>query len=179
MLLRLPIHARMDGTIGDAGGVFRMTDEWPVPASLKGRVPIVQPCLSQKAHERQKRLILAWSPQSQIDAALSQPQPHLLRTDILRALANIPDQAVLGPRLAALQKTPWLVAGARPIPPEDVLALPPDVDEAARTVLLKEDDTPPFIPAQKLVIDIREDAGFAHLREWVLPDRRDPSQHWR
>lgn len=172
LLLRLPIHARMDGTIGDAGGVFRMTDEWPVPASLKGRVPIVQPCLSQKAHERQKRLILAWSPESQIDAALSQPQPHLLRTDILRALANIPDQAVLGPRLAALQKTPWLVAGARPIPPEDVLALPPDVDEAARTVLLKEDDTPPFIPAQKLAIDIREDAGFAHLREWVLPDQQ-------
>jgi hypothetical protein len=172
LLLRLPIHARVDGTIGDAGGVFHMTDEWPVPASLEGRVPILQPCLSQKAHERQKRLIPAWSPQSQIEAALSQPQPHLLRNDILRALANIPDQAVLGPRLAALQKTPWLVAEGKPIPPEDVLALPPDVDEAARTVILKEGDPPPFMPAQKLAIDIREHAGFKHLREWVLPDQQ-------
>lgn len=59
LLVRLPIHARMDETIGDAAGVFRVTDEWPVPASLEGRVPIVQLCSSQKALERQKRLIMA------------------------------------------------------------------------------------------------------------------------
>jgi hypothetical protein len=172
LLRRLPIHARMDETVGDAAGVFHVTDEWPVPVSLVGRVPIVQMCLSPKAQERQKRLILAWSPQSQIEVGLSQPQPHLLWREILHALAKIPDKAELAPQLAALQKTPWLVVEGKPFPPEDVLALPPDVDEAARTVLLKDGDTPPFMPATKLAIDIREDTGFAHLKEWVLPDQR-------
>lgn len=171
LLRRLPIHLRSDGTIGDAEGVFR-ENEWRVPESLRAHVRIALPCSNKKAHNRLKQLITAWSPQSQIETALAQPQPHLLLSDILHALANILDKAELGSRLAALQKTPWLMAEGKPIPPEDVLALPPDVDEAARTVLLKDGDRPPFMPAHKLAIDIREDAGFAHLKEWVLPDQQ-------
>ena len=53
-----------------------------------------------------------------------------------------------------------------------MLALPPTVDEAARALLLKSGETPPFLPVAKLAIDVREHPGFAHLEKWILPDRR-------
>ena len=68
-------------------------------------------------------------------------------------------------------QTPWLVADERPIAPQDVLALPPSVDEAARALLLRSGRHAPFLPVRKLAIDVREHPGFAHLEKWILPDQ--------
>ena len=171
LLIRLPIHERRDGTVGDGKGIFRETKEWPVPEALRAVVSIVQPCRSQKARERQGQLIGAWSPLSQIEVVLGCDDPHRFRGDILDALAKLessPDERLLD----ALRAKPWLLADGQPVAPQDVLALPSVVDEAARALLLKNGEAPPFLPAAKLAIDVREHRGFDHLGKWVLPDRR-------
>ncbi len=73
--------------------------------------------------------------------------------------------------LDALRAKSWLFADGRPVKPQDVLALPPAVDEAARALPLKNGDASRFLPAAKLTIDVREHRGFDHLGKWVLPDR--------
>jgi hypothetical protein len=171
LLIRLPIHERRDGTVADGKGIFRETKEWPVPEALRAVVSVVRPCRSQKAGERQGQLIRAWSPLSQIEVALGCDDPHRLRGEILDALAKLessPDERLL----ATFRAKPWLLAGGQPVAPQDVLALPPAVDEVARLLLLKNGETPPFLPAARLAIDVREHRGFVHLKEWVLPDRR-------
>lgn len=171
LLIRLPVHERRDGTIGDGRDVFRATVEWSVPEALQAVVSIVQPCRSQKARERQERLIEAWSPHSQIKLALACADPHRFRGEILDALAKLgspPDEQLL----EALRAKPWLVADEQLVLPQDVLALPPTVDEEARALLLKSGETPPFLPVAELAIDVRGHRGFGHLEKWVLPDRR-------
>ena len=170
LLRRLPIHARFDGTVGTAEKVFREA-AWPIPEVLRPHVPTIQPCANRQARERQERLIDAWSPLSQIEVALVCTDPHRFRGAILDALAKLED-----PRdeqlLEALRAKPWLLADEQPVRPQDVLALPPTVDEAARALLLKSGETPPFLPVAKLSIDVREHGGFGSLERWVLPDRR-------
>ncbi len=171
LLILLPIHERQDGTVGAGKGIFRETKEWPVPEPLRAVVSIVRPCQSQKARERQGQLIGAWSPESQIDVALSCSDPHSLRGVILDAFAGLqspPD----GPIIERLRVRSWLFADGHPVKPLDILALPPAVDEAARVLLLNNGETPPFLPAARLAIDVRAHRGFDQLIRWVLPDRR-------
>jgi hypothetical protein len=171
LLIRLPIHERRDGTVGDGNGIFRETKEWLVPEALRAVVSIVQPWRSPKARERQGQLIGAWSPLSQIEVALGCDDPHRFRGEILDALAKLessPDERLL----AIFRAKPWLLADGQPVAPQDVLALPSAVDEAARALLLKNEEAPPFLPAAKLAIDVREHRGFDHLGKWVLPDSR-------
>ncbi|MEP4033076.1 hypothetical protein [Roseibium polysiphoniae] len=171
LLIRLPIHERQDGTVGDGKGVFRQTKEWSVPEALRAAVSIVRPCQSRKARELQGQLIEAWSPESQIKVALSCDDPHRLRSEILDALAEFrspPD----GCLLEGLSAKFWLFADGHPVKPQDVLALPQAVDEAARALLLKNEEAPPFFPAARLAIDVREHRGFDHLGKWILPDGR-------
>ncbi len=170
LLRHLPIHVRSDGTTGDAENVFREAD-WPVPEALRPHVLRIQPCNSKRARERQERLIEAWSPRSQIEAALAQAEPHHFHHEILDALAKL-ESPPEGRLREALGAKPWLLADEQPVRPQDVLALPPTVDEAARALLLKSGETPPFLPVAKLPIKVREHRGFARLEEWILPDPR-------
>lgn len=170
LLRRLPIHVRSDGTVGTAEKVFREA-AWPIPEVLRPHVLTIQPCANRQARKRQERLIEAWSPRSQIEVALACTDPHRFRGAILDALAELevpPDEQLL----EALRAKPWLLADEQPVRPQDVLALPPTVDEAARALLLKSGETPPFLPAAKLAIDVRGHRGVGHLEKWVLPDRR-------
>ena len=170
LLRRLPIHVRSDGTTGNAENVFREAD-WPIPEALTLHVLTIRPCNNRQARERQEQLIEAWSPRRQIEVALARADPHRFRSEILDALAKLespPDER----SFEALCAKPWLLADKAPVRPQDVLALPPTVDEAARALLLKSGETPPFLPVAKLAIDVREHRGFAHLEKWILPDRR-------
>lgn len=173
LLRRLPIHVRADGAISDAENVFREAD-WPIPASLREHVRTIQPCSNPVTRERQKRLITSWSPHSQIEIALSQQEPHRLRSDILDALAKLAaENSKPEPRLIeGIRTVAWVIADERPIAPQDILALPPSVDDAARALLLRSGQTAPFVPVRKLAIDVREHPGFAHLEKWILPDQR-------
>jgi hypothetical protein len=158
LLRRLPIHVRSDGIIGNLEGVFREAD-WKIPETLRPYVLTVQPCANRQARERQERLIEAWSPLSQIEVALDRDDPYRFRGEILDALAKLespPDE----PLLDALRAKPWLLADGQPVAPQDVLALPSAVDEAARALLLKNGEAPPFLPAAKLAIDVRERSSW-------------------
>ncbi|MGO6755911.1 sacsin N-terminal ATP-binding-like domain-containing protein [Rhizobium ruizarguesonis] len=172
LLIRLPIHERRDGAIGDGIGVLHSRDEWPVPKALQAVVSLVRPCRSPKARERQEQIIEPWSPRTQIEVALNQAEPHRFLGEILAALANL--TSLPGEHLLkSLRAKPWLLADEQPIRPSDVLALPPTVDEVTRALLLKSGERPPFFPVTKLAIDVREHLGFAHLEEWVLLNRRE------
>ena len=132
LLRRLPIHVRSDGTTGNAENVFREAD-WPIPEALTLHVLTIRPCNNRQARERQERLIEAWSPRRQIEVALARADPHRFRCEILDALAKLespPDER----SFEALCAKPWLLADKAPVRPQDVLALPPTVDEAARAL---------------------------------------------
>ena len=140
------------------------------PCRVTGRrgrqhVRTIQLCSNPVARERQQRLITAWSPQSQLEIALSRTEPHCLRSDVLDALAKLAaEKSEPEPRLReALRTAPWLAADERRIAPQDVLALPPSVDEAARALLLRSGQPAPFLPVRKLAIDVREHPGFVLL----------------
>jgi hypothetical protein len=173
LLRRLPIHDRSDGTVGDAANVFREAD-WPIPPLLREHVLTVRPCNNPAAGDKQQRLITAWSPKSQLEIALSRTNPHRLWREILNALAELSaGKTELEPRLLeALRTIPWLVAEGASIAPGNVLTLPSSVDEAARALLLRDDQAPSFWPARKLGIDLREHPGFSYLEKCVLPDQR-------
>ncbi len=170
LLRRLPIHARSDGTLDSADDVFREAT-WPIPDVLRPHVQTNQPFNSEQARQRQEQLIEAWSPQSQIRVALAQNEPHRFCDEILNALAELdsPPDGLLREELSA---QPWLLADQQKLNPQDVLALPSTVDEAARALLLKHGETPPFLPVAKLAIAVREHRGFPYLEKWILPNRR-------
>ena len=173
LLRRLPIHSRSDGSVGTAENVFREVD-WPIPLSLKEHVLTIRPCQHPEALERQQDLIPAWSPHAQIETALSRIEPHVFRMEILDALGKLFDQNenLSQDLTGSLRKTCWLVAEGAPIAPQDILALPQSVDDAARAVLLSDGERPPFFPANKLPIDVREHPAFVRLEKHVLPDQR-------
>ena len=169
LLARLPIFARTDGTVGNASGVFRETPEWPIPGSMEAHVKVVQPALSRKTQDRQSRVISAWTPEAQVETALKLLEPHRYCGEILQGLAAVQPEGSISHLLPTLRETPWLIAEATPITPADVLALPSNVDEAARVTLLTEGKTLAFSTAQKLTIDIRNSDGFEKLRHSILP----------
>ena len=169
LLRRLPIHLRSDGTTGNAENVFREAD-WPIPEALEPHVLTIRLRDDRQTRERQERLIVAWSPRSQIEVALAQTEPHRFHSEILGALAKLespPDERLR----ETLRAKPWLLADEQPVRPQDVLALPQSVDEAARALLLRSGETPSFLPVAKLAIEVREHRGFVRLEEWILPDR--------
>ena len=169
LLARLPIFQRTDGTVGDASGVFLATTEWSIPLSMEVYVDVVQPAASRRAHARQTSIVKAWTPESQIETALALPEPHRYCGEVLQGLAAVPEGSI-GHLLSMLRETPWLITEATPIAPAYVLALPPNVDEAARLTLFREGEIPVFSTAQKLAIDIRNSDGFENLRRWILPN---------
>ena len=147
LLRRLPIHLRSDGKVGDAKSIFWEAD-WPIPAKMRESVLTAQPSSNAQAFERQQRLITNWSPISQLEFALSQNEPQQFWEEILGALAErFTEELELEEYLVEqLRTTSWLMVDERPVAPNDVLALPATVDVAARAILLKDGEEPPFLP---------------------------------
>lgn len=175
LLRRLPIHARSDGTVGDADGIYvEIETEWPIPAMLKQEIVSVQPCRNPKAHERQKKLIHHWSPTAQVETALRAARPHILRKQILDALAALSVPSGECALVTQLRETPWLAVDDAPVRPADVLALPPSVGEHASALLTTDEGIPAFVLADALPDDIEQHPGFQYVREHLLPDE-DPS----
>jgi len=172
LLRQLPIHVRSDGTVGDADNAF-VEGSWPIPASLRNHILTVQLSPDLRVRARQQQILTAWTPTSQIEQALTLPDPHCWHAEILDALdAFGRKEERPGLKLTdALQERPWLVAGGVPVAPRDVLSLPPSVDEAASQLLIADGQRPAFFPARELAIDIRGHAAFARLTEWILPDQ--------
>ena len=173
LLRELPVHTRMDGSVGNAFDIYRVVHDWPIPKSLHRTVPTIKPCNDPNALKRQNDLISPWSPGSQIEVAIAQSEPHRLREDILDALASVKRQVELDSQLSNIQQRPWLLVGGKPISPKDILTLPQSVNEAAKQTLVVEGDVCPFMPDQDLAVDIRKHDGFENLGKWILPDHED------
>ncbi len=173
LLRRLPIHARSDGTIGGAENAFVERD-FAVPQSLRDGVLTISLHAARDLRRRQEKILKPWTPAVQIEAVVSLQEPHHFRKEVLDALARLSaDGNDIEPDTSgALRTKRWLVANGRPIAPEDVLALPSAVDEAARTLLGKQGEAPPFEPVGGLAVDIRQHSAFEYLCKWILPDRR-------
>ena len=171
LLQRLPIHDRSDGTVGDGDGIYREAD-WPIPAALTKHVVTVQLCGNPEARKRQKSLILPWSPTAQIEIALRRTEPQVFWKEILNALTKLPTPSGEHDSALAtqLRKVRWLVADGVPVSPDNVLALPPGVDEQARALLQAGEERPAFVPMDALSIDIRQHAGFEYVKKHLLPD---------
>lgn len=165
----LPIHVRSDGTVDHAEGVFLAIEAWPIPASLSAHVQTVVLSSHPNARRRQKRLIPNWSPRAQVDTALSRPEPHVFRSEILDALAGISDGSSVS---AELRTTRWLAVDERPVAPVDIWRLPRPVEDAARSLFSSMKRPPRFFTVDCLPVEIREHSGFRCVEEHLLPDHR-------
>ena len=146
-LLGLPIHDRSDDTVGAADGLYR-EDGWSVPDRLRPRVTTAILSDDPQVRSRQQRTIRAWSPTAQIDTVLSFPDAHRYHKELLEALSQSLDHnESLDPDLKKrLREVAWITVDGNPVALNDVLNLPPSVEEAA---------TPYF----------RDSAGFVFARE--------------
>ena len=169
VLRSLPIHVRSDGTVGGAEGVFLATEAWPIPESLHPHVPTATLSSHPSARKRQKKLIPNWSPHTQINTALSRPEPHVFRSEILDALARIPDGSGAG---AEVRTTRWLAVDGTPVAPGDVWRLPQAVESAARSLFSSREPAAAFFTVDCLPVEIREHSGFRCVEEHLLPDHR-------
>ena len=183
VLKALPIHARSDGNVGNAEGVFFEAEAWTIPRSLKEHVHTVVLSSHPKARQRQVNLIPHWSPRAQIDTALSRPEPHAYRNEILGALARVSDVSDgsdsgagamdathLGTLDHELRTTNWLVVGETPIAPRDVWRLPSPVEDAARSLLASTAHTARFFTVDHLPVEVRDHPGFRYAEEHLLPN---------
>ena len=173
----LPIHVRSDGTVGKATGVF-LEAAWPIPASLREHVRTVVLASRPKARTRQENLIPRWSARTQIDTALSRPEPHAFRTEILEALERVSDDVGSGADTkcldlpdSGLRTTNWLAVDDTPIAPVAIWRLPRAVEDAARS-LLSSTDQEPFFTVDRLPVEVREHRGFRYVEDHLLPDHR-------
>ena len=172
LLRRLPIHARPDGSIGDADGIY-WESEWPIPAALKQEVVTVQLSRNPEAQKKQKKLIHRWSPMAQVETALCGTRPHDLWKEILEALEKLPAPSEASDVVTSLRKTRWLAVRRQAVCPEDVLALPPRVGEIARALLTTDEQTRAFVPADTLPDDVKRHPGFQYVKKHLLPDEND------
>ena len=172
LLRRLPIHMRSDDIIGGAEDAFVEAD-FAVPISFRDHVLTIKLHNDPDLRRRQIKLVKPWTPTDQIEVALSDPEPHRFRTEILDALATLfaNQSGIDSDTSRVLFKKRWLIVQNRPIAPEDVLALPTTVDETARVLLGKTGEAPPFEPVGCLSVDIRQHPAFDYLRERILPNK--------
>ena len=178
VLVRLPIHVRSDGTVGNAEGVF-LESAWPIPALLREHVRTVVLSGCPRARTRQETLIPRWSAWAQVKGALSRPKPHTFRAEILDALARIADDLGSGAdamRLdlldPELRKTSWLAVDDTPIAPDEVWRLPRPVEDAARSLFSSLDPRPALVTVGCLPVNVRERPGFRYVADRLLPDHR-------
>ena len=171
LLRRLPIHDRSDGTVGSAQGLYWEDDRWSIPDRVRDWVVTVRLFDDPEVRSKQKHVISAWSPQAQIEVALSQPESHRYQEEILDAISeSCRDNAGLPTALKeSLRTTPWLAADGRAVTPKELLSLPAAVDEAAERQL---SGSSRYISARRLPEGIRAHPGFRYAQDELMPDRR-------
>lgn len=166
LLWRLPIHARSDGAIGNADGIY-WEAEWPIPAALKQEVVTVQLFRNPEAQKKQKKLIRRWSPAAQVETALRGTRPHDRGKAILDALEKLSAPSEECDLVTLLRETRWLALGDVAVSPKDVLDLPPGVGEQVAT----GGETLAFVLADALPGAVKRHPGFRYVEKHLLPDQ--------
>ena len=172
-LRKLPVFARTNGTIGSASEMFRETDKWSVPRSLRDRVLLLEPSRKPEARRREEAIVREWTPAQQVMVALKTRDVHRYQREILDALAEIEDaRASGGMHVDALRESRWLIACSEPVAPISILDLPDEVAHEARS-LERSGVIPSFVSRQDLPGDVRDHAGFSVLEPEILPRRSE------
>ena len=171
LLRRLPIHDRSDGTVGSAEGLFYEDGSWPIPGRFRHWLVTVRPADDPEVQSQQERIIPAWSPKAQIEAALSRRDPHHYQEEILHAISEwCRGETKLPSALRhSLREARWLTANDGGVAPKDLMTLTPAVDEAAERHL---DGASRYISGGRLPKDVGAHHGFQHALADLMPDRR-------
>ena len=171
LLRRLPIHDRSDGSVGSAEGLFWEDSEWPIPDRFGRFVSTIKLSDDPGIRSRQKRIVRAWSPGAQIEAALAQTEAHRYQEEILHAISqSCRDSTHLPSALREVLRTErWLGTADIAVAPKDVLQLPRSVDEAAEAHFR---DSAGYISLGRLPERIRRHPGFRYAERHVIPDQR-------
>ena len=171
LLRRLPIHHRSDDTVGSAEGTFREDGPWPIPDRFRGWIVTVRVFDDSDLRSIQEALISIWSPQAQIEVALSQAEPHRYVKEILDAIRKLrlDDTAPRTALIDSLRTKRWLAAKGLPVAPKELLALPPEVDKAAKRHPAVSSQ---YISARCMPESIRAHPGFGYVQDELIPDRQ-------
>ena len=168
LLRRLPVHEHSDGAVTNATLSFWEDDGWAVAGRLRQSVPTIVLSEDPAIRRRQQNVVPPWSPLAQIKAALSQEHAHCYWEEILQAIeAFCRDNEGIPPAVGEpLRTTAWLGAAGRAVAPEDVLRLPPSVEEAAERHF---GDSADYITVRRLHEEIRTHPGFPFVDRHVIP----------
>lgn len=171
LLRRLPIYEHSDGSVTTATVSFWEDNGWAVPDRLRQRVPTIILSEDPAIRQRQQNVVPPWSPLAQIETVLSQRGAHCYWEEILQAIdASCRDNGELPPKLAErLRATAWLEIAGRAVAPEDLLKLPPSVEEAAERHF---GDSADYITVRRLHEEIRIHPGFRFVKRHVIPNHR-------
>ena len=171
LLRRLPIHEHSDGAVTNATLSFWEDDGWAVAGRLRQSVPTIVLSEDPEIRRRQQNVVPPWSPLAQIKAALSQEHAHCYWEEILQAIeAFCRDNEEIPPAVGEpLRTTAWLGAAGRAVAPEDVLRLPPSVEETAERHF---GDSADYITVPRLHEEIRIHPGFRFVDRHVIPTCR-------
>lgn len=102
-----------------------------IPAVLRDVVPILQPARNADAARVQEDLIAEWDAELEVDAFLKTPEPARHAQSILAALNTVKEDLP-----ETVMQTAWLPRqDGDPVAPQDVLTLPGDIVEMARSLL--------------------------------------------
>ena len=171
LLRRLPIHDRSDDTVGNAEGLYWEGDRFSIPVRFRDWIVTVRLFDDPDMQPIQKDTIPVWSPSAQIKAALSQTPPDLYQQEILDAISELPlDNAAPRPALLeSLRTTPWLALDDIAVAPNQLLALPPEVDNAAEPNLAVSST---YISVGRLPARVRMHPAFRYVQDELVPDQR-------
>ena len=171
VLLRLPIHDRSDGSVGNADDLYWKDDDWSIPDALVPHVPTVRLSEDPRAQERQKRIIRRWDCRRQVETALALHGPERFCEVILGALAALSEPGELpSETLRQLKTSRWMVSKQAPVAPEEILALPDAVASAALDLLRRDGERPPFGTIDDLPDGVRKHPALGYLRANLFPD---------
>ena len=172
LLRRLPIHDRSDDTVGNAEGLYWEDDQFSIPVRFRYWIVTVRLFDDPDMQPIQKDTIPVWSPSAQIKAALSQTPRDLYQQEILDAISELPlDHAAPRPAfLESLRTTPWLALDDIAVAPNQLLALPPEVDNAAEPNFAVSST---YISARRLCQKVFvAHPGFGYVQDELIPDRQ-------
>ncbi|WP_200197119.1 hypothetical protein, partial [Halorhodospira abdelmalekii] len=160
-LRALPLFTDTSGQRRCGDEIWRDTPDAPIPESMRGVVPVLAPSTAKLIQTRVEQLIDAWSPAAQIRIALEQPEPHHFANEIVSALAKTAPND-----LDSLRHTAWLRDHhGRPWKPIEILDLPAEVMEVARTTLAQGNNATRFLPLDDLAPILREPETAQILRD--------------
>ena len=173
VLRQLPIFDLSNDEVGSATDRYWDDDSERIPDALRECVIWVRLFDNPGAQERQKGVVPVWGPKAQIDAALSQEEPHRFDSLILDAIdrSSEDDLVLLRDRLSG---TAWIeTTDGIAMAPSRLLDLPESVDSVARRTACEEEAPmlSDYVSIHQLPENVRTHAAFSYVTKHFAQNR--------